>query len=185
MSDDPQVQEELDPIALFPPEIQDAVTGLTYLGQLTEDVTFCGHTFGIRTLRPQHHMAIAQVLQPYRNTVQEIDVFRNLHVAMALTHVDNNQNFCPAIGPDLEGLVSGRLNFVSHHETGWYPPTLEFLWQRYVLLEAKATAAIKALDHLSQGSQQQQSLPWLDSLIGLGLSPDATSSGTPPSTDSN
>lgn len=172
-------EEVIDPLTLFPPNIRMAVEGLMYLGQLTDTVQFCGHSFGIRTLRPQHRFAIAQVIQPYRNTIEEVGIYRNATVGIALTHVDGDHNFCPPIGPDLEDLVKARLNYVGHHETGWYPPTLEFLWTRHQLLELTAAKAIAELHSLSQRSQPTTSSPWLDSLTVPESSADETSADIP------
>lgn len=184
MADDSasEVQEEvIDPISLFTPNVQKAVEGLTYLGQLTDTVTFCGHTFGLRTLRPQHHFAISQVLQPYRNTVAEVDIFETLHVGMALTHVDGDHNFCPAIGPDptLEDLVRARLHFIGNAETGWFPATISYLWGAYQLLETAAARAVVELHSLSLRGQPTPSSPWLDSLIEPASSTDETPMVTP------
>jgi hypothetical protein len=179
------IVEKINPLDLFPKKVRKAVEGLVYLGQLTDEVDFCGHTFGIRTLRPQHKYAIAQVLQPYRNTVAEVDIFQNLHVATALTHVDGKQDFCPAIGPSIEDHVRGRLNYVTNSEKGWYGPTLEFLWGRYILLEATAANAIAELNSLSQGSQPTSLSPWLDSLTGPGTSAEQTNMDSLPFMPSN
>lgn len=170
-----EVVKSIDPLSLFPPNVSKAVEGLIHLGQLSDTVNFCGHTFGIRTLKPQHKYAIATVLQPYRSTIYEVDIYQNLHVATALTHVDGKHDFCPAIGPDIEDFVRGRLNYVGNVERGWYPPTLEFLWTRYALLEATATEAIAELHRLSLRGQPTTSSPWLDSLIVPGRSDDETS----------
>lgn len=176
-----QSESEVDPLSLFSSEIQTPVEGLMYLGQLTETVHFCGHTFEIKTLRPQDKFAISLVLQPYRNTIHEVDAYQALHVGVAVTAIDGDENYCPAIGPDLEGLVRGRLKYVSEN---WYPPTIEHIWGRYMLLEATSARAIAELDRLSQRGQPTDSPPWLDSLNALGLSDDETSSDSPPSTPS-
>ncbi len=187
MSDEEKVSEEeiIDPVKLFSPAIQKAVEGLTYIGQLSEDVKFCGHTFGLKTLRPQHRFAISLVLQPYRDTIYEVEVYRTLHVGMALTHVDNDQNFCPPIGPDIEDLARARLAYISDAETGWHTPTVEYLYARYALLELTAAKAIGELENLSQRGQPTQSPPWLDSLTEPGPSDDETSSDTQPSIPSS
>jgi hypothetical protein len=178
-------EQKIDPTTLFPAKTRKAVEGLTYLGQLTEDVSICGHTFGLRTLRPQHKYAIATVLQPWRNTIYEPDIWQNLHVAVALTHVDGKADFCEPMNPNIEDFVKGRLNYIANSETGWYPTVLELLWNHYVLLEAVAANAIAELQLLSQGSQASISSPWLDSLTELGPSEEQMSSVFPPFTNSN
>lgn len=184
---DEQVREDeqVDPLSLFPKEMRRPVEGLMYLGQLSETVNFCGHTFGLHTLRPAEKFAISIVLQPYRNTVFEVDVFQALHVGLALSEVDGDQDFCPPIGPSLEDLARARLNYLSggkNGEGGWYPPTIEFLWTRYMLLEATAAKAIQELENLSLGGQPTNLPPWLDSLIAPGTSAKETGSETQPST---
>lgn len=164
----------VDPLTLFPEGIRRAVEGLAFLGQLTEEVEFCGHTFGLRTLKPQHRFAIATVLQPYRNTVYEVEVYEALHVAAALTHVDGVENFCPAIGPSVEGLVRGRLNFITSDDTGWYPPTISYLFERQSILEATAAKAVKDLNFLStEKSVGISSSSWQDALTEPESSEDA------------
>lgn len=178
-----KAHEVIDPIALFSPKVRNAVEGLTFLGELSETVSFCGHTFGLRTLKPQHKYAISRVLQPYRNTIYEVQIFQNLHVATALTHVDGKHNFCDPIGPSIEEFVIGRLNFVSDVKNGWYEATLEYLWSEYQVLELKATEAIVELHSLSQRSRENTSSPLPDSstelasleeLMNLGILPSMT-----------
>lgn len=183
MADEQSVEQEevIDPLSLFSEKWRQPVEGLAYLGQLTEDVEFCGHHFGLRTLLPQDTLAIGQAVQPYRNTMVQVDAFQAAHVGMALTSVDHDEGFCPSIGPDIDVFARGRLNWVVKN---LYPPTVEFLWNRLQLLETTAALAIKELDRLSKGSQPPTLPPWLDSLIEQGALPDETALGTQPSTPS-
>lgn len=182
MSDEQSAVEEVDPFALFSEHMREPVEGLAYLGKLTDNVKFCGHTFGLRTLLPQDKLAISVVLQPYRNTLLEVNAFQLAHIGAALTSVDDDEGFCPAIGPDIEEHVRARLNWVAGR---WYDPTVDFLWARYKLLEAKAAQGMVELDRLTQGSQPTTLPPWLDSLTVPGTSPVETGSDTQPSTPSS
>lgn len=178
-------EQEVDPFKLFPPEMNEAVTGLSYLGQLSEEVTFCGHRFGIKTLRPAEKFAIGVALQPYRNTVSEVDAFQALTVGMALTSVDGDAEFCPPLGPNPEEFAKARLNYVLNGKTGdggWYSPTIEFLWREYARIDATALAAVSELHRLSQRDQPQNSSPWLGSLTEQGTSLAETPSETQTST---
>jgi hypothetical protein len=174
--------EDIDPIKLFSEKIQVAVEGLTYIGKLTDEFNFCGHKFAIQTLLPQHKFAISQVLQPYRDTIHEVDAYQALHVGLAVTAVDGDTEFAPAIGPGIVELTKARLAYVSSH---WYPRTIEYIWSRYVLLEATAGKAIAELDRLSQRGQPNTLPPWLDSLIEQAGSIEKTNSDTQPSTPSS
>lgn len=182
MSDLPSVEEQTDPMSVFPEEWRLPVQGLLYLGQLNETVEFCGHTFSMKTLLPQDRFAIAIALQPYRNTLSEVEAFQAAHVAMALTAIDDDEDFCPPVGPNIDTFAKARLNWVSKN---LYPPTLAFLWTRHSILEATAEKAIEELDRLQTGSQPITSPPWLDSLIAPGNSAEEIPSDTPPVTQPN
>lgn len=145
-----QEEEKLDPIQLFTPAVQKAVEGVAFLGRLTETVKLAGHSFGLQTLRPELKYAIGQVIQPYRNTLIADKIWRNAHIAAALTHVDGKANFCDPIGPSIEDFIQGRLNYISDKDDGWYEPTLEYLWYQYQILELKASKAVEQLNFLSQ-----------------------------------
>ena len=175
-------EERIDPLTLFSENIQLPVEGLMYLGQYSESIEFCGHTFGLRTLLPQDRFAIAVAMQPYRNTIMEVDAFQAAHIAMALTEIDHDKDFCPPVGPGIDATARGRLNWVSKN---LFPPVVDYLWVEYQRIEAQALLALQELDHLSKGNQPTTLPPWLDSLIGAGISADETPADTPDSTTSN
>lgn len=183
-----QEKSEIDPFTLFPAEMQQAVTGLSYIGQLSEDIVFCGHTFSLKTLRPAEKLAAGVALQPYRNTVAEVDAFQALYVGLAVTSVDGDADFCPPIGPNMEDYARARLNFVLNGKDGqggWYSPTIEYLWREYTRLDATAAQAVKELHRLSQRGQHQNLQPWLGSLTEQGTSHEETPSESPIPTPSS
>lgn len=187
MADESVERDNLDPLQLFPEKIRDAVQGLAYLGQLSEEVHFCGHSFGLRTLRASDKFAVSIALQPFRNTVYEVEIFQAAHVAMALTSVDGDEDFCPPIGPNVEEFAKARLNYVLNGpdgKGGWYEPTIHFLWNRLAILEGIANEAIAELDRLSTRSQPSNSSPWLGSSTEPGNSPAPTVLASQPSTSS-
>lgn len=173
---------EIDPLTLFSEDIRIPVSGLMYLGQIEETVEFCGHSFGLRTLLPQDKFAIGIVLQPYRNTLVEVDAFQAATIGAALTHVDHDAEFLPAVGPSLESHIRARLGWLGKT---FYPPTIDFLWTHQQLLEAKSIAAMQELDSLLPGNQPTTSPPWLASFIAQGGLEDETDGDTPSSTTSS
>ncbi len=159
-------EEEINPLELFTPSVQKAVEGLAYLGHLTTTITLAGHKLGLQTLRPEHVYAIGAIIQPYRNTLIADKIWRNAHVAAALTHIDGNAHFCDPLGPnDLEGDLQGRLNYISNVETGWSETTLEYIWVQYQLLELKAAKAVEQLNFLSQTNQKPAFLQDLEDIL--------------------
>lgn len=144
--------ERIDPFELFGPEIRNAVHGLAYLGYLTRQIEFCGHTYQLETLRPYVKFAIAQAMEPYRNTLQEPNAFAAMHLCMALTSVDGNDSFCPPVGDSLSEFINARFRWLTG-ESGWWQPTIDYLFAEWVKLEQEASAAIVELHSLSQRSQ--------------------------------
>jgi hypothetical protein len=171
-----QTVERIDPFELFGPEIRENVQGLSYLGYLTRQIEFCGHTYQIETLRPYVKFAIGQAMEPYRNTLVEPNVFAAMHLGMALTSVDGKESFCPPEGDNLIEFVKGRFNWVTG-KSGWWQPTIDYLFAEWVKLEQEAGAAIQELHSLSQrGRDTLQPSP--DSSIEPASSSEETAGDT-------
>lgn len=156
----PPEEEHVDPFALFSPQIQIAVRGLTFIGHLEREIEFCGHTFSLRTLYPSEKAAAAIAIQPWRGTIEEASAWTNVQVGLSLQSVDNVPDFCDAIGPDLNEFARARLNFVNK----WHQPTLSYLYARYLELESEALDGIRELRDLSERNRAP-SQPSPDSLI--------------------
>ncbi len=165
----PEDEEQIDPFSLFSDAIRIPVRGLAYIGHITKTVDFCGHTFTLRTLRPTEKAAISIAIAPWRDTIAEPEVWANAQVAMSLEAVDSDADFCPPIGPSITEFAKARLKYVTDADSGWYQPTLSFLYTTLLALEAEALQAIKELQDLSERNRPQ-SQPSPDSLIVPGTS---------------
>ncbi len=142
-------EERIDPLELFSERIRADIHGLTYVGHVQEPVRFVGHTFVLKTLRPTEKAAAAVVTKPWIGTRAEQEMWANAIVGMALTEIDGQADFSPAIGPDINSYAKQRLDFVTHPETGWYQPTLDYLFSVYLSLETRAWQAMQELQDLS------------------------------------
>jgi hypothetical protein len=148
MADDVSV----DPFSVFPDEYKKEVDGLIWLGFLKEEIKFCGHTFVLRTLKPQELAAIAIAITPWNDTLAIAKVYNNAHVGMALVSIDGDSAFLPAAGPSLTDFALMRLNYVTGDQNtadgglhGWHQPTLDYLYSKYLELEIKAATTIDVL----------------------------------------
>lgn len=157
----PEESERVDPFSLFSEQLRIPVRGLTFLGQIEREVEFCGHTFGLRTLYPSEKAAVSLVVQPWRGSISEGEVWANAQVGLALTSVDGDPEFCSKIGPDVNEFAKGRLHYVTQK---WHQPTLSFLYARYLELEQEALAGIRELQDFSERNRVP-SQPSPDSLI--------------------
>lgn len=158
------MEEVTNPLAEFPPEVRVAVDGLIHLGQLDEDFEFCGHTFGLKTLKAGEEIAASAAVQHLRGTIKEPDAWAAAQVALALTHVDDDPDFCPPAGPDQVAYAKARYNYLVK---SWYTPTILFLFQCYSTLLDKQVEAIRQLQDLSDRSPHI-SLPSGDSFSEPG-----------------
>lgn len=154
----------VDPLELFSEQIRVPVYGLAFIGHTQKDFDFCGHTFTLKTLRPSERAAVALAVKPWRETIAEPEVWSNAQVGMALVAVDHQTDFCPPIGPDLGEFAKARLRFVTNAADGWHAPTLAFLYDRLLELEAEALKAVEELRNLSVRNPVPLS-PSPDSLI--------------------
>jgi hypothetical protein len=162
----------------FDPQVREAVEGLIHLGHLTTDVEFCGHTFGLRTLRLGEELAAATAMEKYRGTLKEPHAFAASQVALALTHVDGDEDFCPQAGPDLTAFARARLNYLN---TNWYWPVIDYLYLELSRLLEKQVDAIRSIQDLSTRSLRSSS-PSVDSFNEQGTSNEETALEPWPST---
>jgi len=172
----PEEQEKrVDPFELFSEQVRLPVRGLAFIGHITKDVHYCGHTFTLRTLYPAEKAAISIAIKEWRETIVEGEVWTNAQIAVALTAVDGDDHFCDATGPDLVEHVKNRLNYASKQ---WFQTTLSFLYARYLELEQEALDGIRELQDFSERNRDL-SPPLPDSSIEPDTSGDEIASDTP------
>lgn len=160
------MENSTNPFGPFGPEIANDVEGLIHVGNLTDEVEFCGHTIGIRTLTAYEEIAAAAAVEEFRNTLREPQAWATAQVGLAITHIDGDENFCPPIGPDPTGFAKARFMYISKN---WYWPTIDFVYESYIALLDRQIKAIRAVQDLSNRSLLSH-LPSLDSLIEPGIS---------------
>lgn len=163
-----------DTFAKFPEETRQAVDGLMWLGHLEKEVELGGHTFGLRTLKADEELIVGQLAKDYIDSMEQAKAWAWAHVALALTSVDGDLNFCPPIGPDK--LANGRARF--RYVTQWYWPVGEYLYGEYAQLLQRQADAMEAVQDLSPGSLSTFS-PYPGSLIAQDDSPEKSTDSKP------
>jgi hypothetical protein len=156
----------------FKPEVAAAVDGLVHLGYLEDTVEFCGHRFGIRTLYGYEDLLVGLLTKEYTETVAQAKAWTIAHVALALTHVDGQTDFCPPAGySDLDN-ARGRFEYVARN---WQFPTTDAIFKRFAALVARQAEAYEAMQDFSTRSLRKPS-PSQSSLNEPGGSPSGTGS---------
>lgn len=161
----------------FDERIKADVDGLIWLGYLEEEVQFCGHSFILRTLKGEDELNAGIVSKEYVETLGQARAWAWAKIALALTSVDNDLNFCPPIGPDKKEFARARFKYVT---SNWYWPLGEYLFEQLVILEGRQINAIRALQNLSKRSLPN-STPSQGSLIEQGDSTEAPKTSIPSS----
>lgn len=152
MTETKVAEDRVDPITFFSPEIHRPVEGMVYLGAYSKEINFVGHRFTMETIRPHMKYAIGLAMETYRNTLVEPQVWGSMHVGMALTSVDGNPNFCPPIGDNEVEFVKARLKWITD-KSGWWQPTIDYLFGEYLAMEQIVVQAITELHSLAQAGK--------------------------------
>lgn len=155
----------------FPPQVRTDVDGLVWLGHLTEEVHFCGHTFVLRTLKGDEDLAAGVVVQDYLETLGQARAYAWARLAFALVSIDGDEAWSPQLGPDKVAFGRQRFKYLTEN---WYFVVAQFLYENLINLEQRQLAAIEAMQDLSTGSPMR-STPSEDSLTEQDDSEEATS----------
>lgn len=144
-----QEQSSNDPFSEFDPRVREDIDGLIWLGYLENEVTFCGHTFVLRTLKGDEELNAGLVSKDYVETIGQAKAWAWAKIALSLVSVDSDTNFCPRIGPDKKEFARARFNWVTSQ---WHWPVGEYLYTELVNLEARQIEAVRAIQNLSERS---------------------------------
>lgn len=140
----------------FKPEIAEAVSGLMWLGYLTDSFSLWGHEFTIKTLRSGEELCVTQLINQFKETLGLDRAFTIAYVAASLVTVDG-ETFVSQLGEGhIHRLAQIRQAFdkISNTETGWYYPLVEAIYQRYSVLSFKQASAFAAVELKSAASRQ-------------------------------
>lgn len=148
----------------FPPEVAIDVDGLVWLGHLSENIDFCGHTFEIRTLKGDEDLAAGLVAKEYIDSLGQARAWAWAKLALAIVSIDGRNDWSPQLGPDKVAFARQRFKYLTE---AWYWPVAQFLYESLILLEQRQIAALDAMQGLSTGSRTR-STPSPDSSIDPG-----------------
>lgn len=153
-----EIMEDFDPwnqggeaqsLSDFPPEVQQDVNGLMFLGHLEETYHFCGHSFTLRTIKGGEELAASLVCKEFNDTLGQARAWTWAVLAQSVTTIDGDEDWCPDISNN--DLVNARARF-SYLSNNWYWPSAAFLFSKYGELVDRQATAIRAMEDLSNGS---------------------------------
>lgn len=133
----------------FPPEIQENVEGLMFLGELYDNFDFCGHHFVIRTLRGDEELLAALVSKEFVETVGRDRAWIWALVSMCLVSIDGDENFCPPLTGNKRDYARARFQYCTRN---WFWPLAVHINQKYAELQQEQEQAMGRVEDLLKGS---------------------------------
>jgi hypothetical protein len=170
MSDQVQPEPSTDPYDELEANTRRDIDQLIDQGCLSEGFTYGGHSFVVRTLRPNESNAVALVTKGMIGTLREAQAFMQATIGLSLFSLDGDPDFHKRIG-DLITHAAKRYEWVGENLDD---VTIATVYKRYDELDRRRIAARQALTNLPAPGQSQ-STPWPGSSTGR----DTFSDGAP------
>lgn len=127
------------PLPEFDPRYAEALQGLLFLGYLTEDFTWAGHSFKIKTLNTDEILETALLAKEWSESMAAMKALQTATVAAAVELVDGQAVAIPLT--DFESPIAAKFNVVKR----WFPPTIDAIYERCLLLESEVERVLAAM----------------------------------------
>lgn len=126
----------------FDGALSDDLTGLVHVGALSTEFSWIGHLFTLRTLRSGEDLAIAQVVEPYRNTLAQARALAIAQVGAHLMLVDGRP-IVQDLGPDPLDTVRRKFDYLRRN---WSYTVVERVFLETEELRLRERAALAELE---------------------------------------
>jgi len=146
-ADEETPSEDEKPLA-FDERFKEDFEGLLYIGRLTDDFYWLGHHFVIRTLTMGEIIEVGLLHKEYAGSLADVKAYQAAVVAGCVVSVDGKPLPMPLTNDPEDTELINKFQYVLR---SWYPPTLDVIYERYLLLEARANQVIEAMGK-AQGS---------------------------------
>ena len=135
-----------DPVA-FDERYVEPFKGLMYLGALTKQFEWLGHTFVIRTLTTDELLAVPMLIKDWEDTIGHPRAYATAMVALATMSVDGESLPTPiASSGSNYAWAFQKFNYVKGR---WFVYTIDHVYSQYLELETTASEVIKAMGEAS------------------------------------
>lgn len=138
VSDSPEDEEELPE---FDPKHKMDFEGLLYLGKLSDTFYWLGHKFVIRTLTTDDLLEVGLLHRAYSGTLADVKAYQAAVIAACVEFVDDKPLPIPLSNDPSDTHLLNKFRYV----LSWFPPTIDAVYEEYLLLEAKVGKVIAAM----------------------------------------
>lgn len=146
---DQELSHEPEEAVDFAGFAEEGVESFAHLGSISDEFSFAGHSYGLRTLLTSEEIAAAKAIESFRNTIKEPEAWASAQVALALTHIDGDEDFCPRVAKDQVAYARARFNFLTG-DYHWI--IIEEMYRDYTVLLQRQTEKVREAQDLSNGS---------------------------------
>jgi len=130
----------------FDPKFREDFEGLLYIGKLTDTFDWLGHRFVIRTLTTDEILEVGLIHKEYAGSLADAKAYQAAVVAACVESVDGRSLPIPLSNHPEDTSLINKFRFVN---SSWFPPTLDAIYERYLLLEAKVARVIESMGKVS------------------------------------
>lgn len=126
----------------FDPRFRQDFEGLLFIGKLTDNFTWLGHRFVIRTIPSDDLLEIGLLHKPFNATVSDVKAYQMLVVAATIVSIDGQQPPFPISNEVGDTLLNNRFRWV---QKSLFPPTIDVIYERYLILEKRVEDVIEEM----------------------------------------
>jgi len=142
----PSSTTESEPLPEFDPDWMLPFKGLLHLGRLTDEFEWLGHRFVIQTMSTDQMIEVGLIHKDYIGTLADAKAYQVAVLAACVVSVDGEPLPIPIDrSKDGTGLRT-RYGYISRN---WFPPVIDYLYERYLQLEVQVG---KVMDSLGKQS---------------------------------
>lgn len=137
----------------FDERYKDDFEGLAFLGALEARFSYIGHKFVIRTLTVDELLAAGRIIGEYQDTPAGTRAYATVMVALSVVSVDGKGLPSPiGEGDDAYSWARERFDYV---KARWFPFTVDFVYERYLLLEGRTQQVLMEMTEQAKKSPSQ------------------------------
>lgn len=135
-------EPEDEPLPEFDPRVADEFKGLLYLGALTSEFEWTGHTFKIRTLHVREFIEIGLAIKKYEGSRAYDRAWQAAIVAACLISVDGKPMPLPITLDEADTPFTNAFDYVL---SKWFAPTIEAVYAEYIALEFTVGRVVESM----------------------------------------
>lgn len=141
----PPVEPDPEPDPVLDPKYRQDFDGLLFVGKLEHTFTWLGHKFRVKTIDGDALLEIGLLHRPYAGSLADVKAYQQLIVAACLVSVDGKALAKPGVLDPDDSALNERWEQVRQ----WFAPTIDQIYEQYLLLESRLQRVLDAMGEAS------------------------------------